>query len=474
MSLAFALRITCAAMVAWILGISPALGQPPARAIDPDRSPIRGAEPTPPRPRKVEQPMPRQRHDAGSVSGAPTSDRASGILRPESRSSTARTVARVLLLPPRAAFWLLNAPVRGSFWAYHRYDLRGRTRHLLFNEDGTAGVWPVASAETDFGLHLGARFLHRDAAGRDERITVHAGHGGRFQPRLGAGIDSGKRLGRVRLGVDLQLEDRPEELFYGLGDRDEVADVDMPVDPATTAVASRYRHLSSRGRLAGELRLVGPLSTRLSSALVWRQIDSSDGARDIASQYQTDSLVGFGQEDAFLYHEARLVLDTRAPTGVLVGGFAGAQATDQLRYGGEAEARAALGSTRRMLVVRAQAESVAGDQIPFVDLPSLGGTVLLRGHAQDRFRDRAAALGSAEYRFAVLGSLDGFLFADAGRVAPSLADLTGGGIRAGYGGGLRLHAGGTYLGRLSIASSIDGGLFLAATFDPFHDPGETR
>jgi outer membrane protein assembly factor BamA len=85
------------------------------------------------------------------------------------------------------------------------------------------------------------------------------------------------------------------------------------------------------------------------------------------------------------------------------------------------------------------------------------------------------ALTSAEYRFDLSDSFGAFLFADAGRVLPELGDLaTAGGLRAGYGGGLDLRRGERHLGRLSIASSIDGGLFINAAFDPLGDGEERR
>jgi outer membrane protein assembly factor BamA len=123
-------------------------------------------------------------------------------------------------------------------------------------------------------------------------------------------------------------------------------------------------------------------------------------------------------------------------------------------------------------VLRVLAEEVRGaeDEIPFVDLPRLGGPTLLRGYTRDRFRDRAMALGSAEYQFDLGPLLSGFLFVDGGRVFPTLADVTAEGIRVGYGGGLQMQTIKSFVGRFNVASSVDGGIFLNLSFDPVYDP----
>jgi outer membrane protein assembly factor BamA len=118
-------------------------------------------------------------------------------------------------------------------------------------------------------------------------------------------------------------------------------------------------------------------------------------------------------------------------------------------------------------------EGVIGDldqDVPFVDLPRLGGPILLRGYDQDRFRDRVLAMGSAEYQFDIGYMLTGFLFVDAGRVYPKLDELEFKDMRVGYGGGIQLQTPGTFIGRVTVASSIDGGVLLNLSLDPVYDP----
>jgi outer membrane protein assembly factor BamA len=111
-----------------------------------------------------------------------------------------------------------------------------------------------------------------------------------------------------------------------------------------------------------------------------------------------------------------------------------------------------------------------GGYVPFTDLPRLGGPHQLRGYTRDRFRDRLAVLGAAEYRYPIWNELVGFLFADAGRVLAG-ADQVGNlvsapeRLRAGGGGGLEMHFGNRFRMRGQIAGSPDGA-FFQMSFEP--------
>src|SRR5688572_22899160 len=149
MRVVMAIRTACGLLIWSMSGLAWADPQPVAaidRAQPRRREPERDAGSPPER----EQPAPPQRHTARSVAGAPVADHAEGIARPEPRSGgdRAREVARALLFVPRLAFWVVNAPIRGGHWLVHRYQVQQRVRTVLFNEEGTAGVFPIASART--------------------------------------------------------------------------------------------------------------------------------------------------------------------------------------------------------------------------------------------------------------------------------------------------------------------------------------
>jgi hypothetical protein len=96
-----------------------------------------------------------------------------------------------------------------------------------------------------------------------------------------------------------------------------------------------------------------------------------------------------------------------------------------------------------------QVDTTVGD-LPFYDLPSLGGGSTLRGYIANRFTDDSAWHAVAEYRFWVIPR--GFrltrtirvervglaIFGELGTVAPSFGDLFQARVHASYGIGLRI------------------------------------
>ena len=124
-----------------------------------------------------------------------------------------------------------------------------------------------------------------------------------------------------------------------------------------------------------------------------------------------------------------------------------------------------------MIAARAYVEAVSGtrDEVPFFELPQLGGGALLRGYPSERFRDRIAALGSLDYQWDLSQMLTGRIFTDVGRVYGSADELRDGGLRVGYGIGLDAYTRSSFMFRTSIASSIDGGIYLTLSFDSVYD-----
>jgi outer membrane protein assembly factor BamA len=123
-----------------------------------------------------------------------------------------------------------------------------------------------------------------------------------------------------------------------------------------------------------------------------------------------------------------------------------------------------------VLALRLSVDSVFADleDVPFIDLPQLGGRTLLRGYSWGRFRDRVAYVASAEYSYPIARTLGGFLFVDAGQVGRDLEGATGGAPRIGYGVGLQLLDPHSLLARAFLASTSDGGVTAVLTFEaPF-------
>jgi hypothetical protein len=81
-------------------------------------------------------------------------------------------------------------------------------------------------------------------------------------------------------------------------------------------------------------------------------------------------------------------------------------------------------------------------------------------------RDRAVALGSAEYSWALGNILAAYLFVDAGRPMDSLTDVADEVPRVGFGGGVQVHTSYSFITRMQIAASGDGDVFLELALSP--------
>ena len=76
-------------------------------------------------------------------------------------------------------------------------------------------------------------------------------------------------------------------------------------------------------------------------------------------------------------------------------------------------------------------------EVPFKQAATLGGSTLLRGYYNGRYRDNNALVIQAEIRQRLVGRLGGVLFAAAGDVAQKVSEFTVGDLKATGGGGLR-------------------------------------
>lgn len=430
-------------------------------------------------------PTPLDEPTAADVAGAPAAGAESGrVDTPDERDGAGRLIARGLLFVPRVAVTVVFAPVEGTAWAVERYQLIERTRRLFFNDAGTFGVFPTFELEAGFGLNLGARLVHSNLFGRREHLDVRASGGGRSRERYLLELTTGERLGR-RVGVELgaEYEKRPKDVFWGLGNADEVA-MPEPIDPTAmdAAAESRFRHRIMRVRGAFDVRVVRALHVRGAGAVADHTFDGSDSGRPIDEVFVTDRLAGYrGARNA--YGELELRWDNRGAharepasvisNGRLIAAYAGRMTAlddgrDYWRYGLDVQQFFRIGPGPRVIALRSHAEGVTGprDAVPFHDLPRLGGKTVLRGYPLDRFRDRVALVSSLDYSWDLASNLSASLFADVGRVHHALDELERDGMRVGYGMSIELHTQRSFLARASLASSIDGGVFFNFALDP--------
>lgn len=431
-------------------------------------------------------------------------DQVSGLV--ESRDpgdSGGRQVGRVMLYPLRGLWFGLWAPVRGFAWAYDRYAIPNRVRRIFFSEDGRVGLFPVLAYKSGFGATVGARLEVRDVLAPDSRLRLTATYLGEVLQAYILEHRSGELLGdRVELDTHVGFETFPRSRFFGIGNGDQqIAGTLMNVNPLVddAAVGTVYYHDAFTAQLALSADVPGPLRVQVSGGYRLRDFDDDfddeddgddryeldDDDLEISDVYDPAALVGFQQNLSNVYVEAAVVLDTlrqdrfylsqATPSAGWLArakvGYASGLDDDPsayMRWGLAVQRNLDLYGGDRILVLRAAVEGVSGSlsDVPFVDLPRLGGPSLLRGYQQDRFRDRQAGVASVEYQWGIDRNVSAFVFTDAGRVWRNHDDFTTGHVRVGFGGGVTLHSMKRFLARVMVTSSKDGDAFLTLSFDP--------
>ncbi len=108
------------------------------------------------------------------------------------------------------------------------------------------------------------------------------------------------------------------------------------------------------------------------------------------------------------------------------------------RYRLEANKYQQLFSPSHVLATRLWLQHIEGTA-PYYEQSIIGGGSTARGFKADRFIDRAFTLASLEYRIIVYKGFGGVLFTDAGRVYPSLEEISLEDWHISYGGGLRYY-----------------------------------
>lgn len=415
--------------------------------------------------------------------------------------SRSRGAARIALLPVRGLWFVLWAPPRLALWAYDRFAIPARIKRIFFSEDGNTGLFPMASYKTGFGFSGGLRFIKRDFFAPKTRLRLDASYGGDVLQAYTAKFQSGRLLGRTaQFEIAGGFETFPRNRFFGIGNGDLVDDDDDPglrgidalADP--TAVDTRFYYDQVNAEVAVALALGGPFGARIATGYQARDFDPDlekglgDDDLHAFTVYDPASLLG-SLELSSVFVDAEVAFDTldqprfylskatpatgwyfAARGGYVVG--TGDDPSEFARWGFDLRRYLDLYHGDRILILRALWHGVTAEslsRVPFVDLPKLGGGVLLRGYAQDRFRDRQAGMVSAEYQWSIDRNVSAFVFGDAGRVWRNAADFETGDLRVGFGGGLQVHSMKNYLGRILISSSIDRDLFVLLSFDPLFD-----
>jgi hypothetical protein len=367
-------------------------------------------------------------------------------------ADAALLMPRLVLTVPRVALHLLFLPVRATLKFLDRHAAIERTTglvadafpvkreaDLLAEQERSGGVAPQLELDSFHGLSVGLKAFHDDLAGHGEYGSIEARIGGVYDA-AGQLAFRARRFGGSRLWLEslIRYESSSSLLFQGIGNADGA--------PATRYAQTRALDVLRLGYSAGEPgRLLQVGTTGRYSV---RHVGDSETGPDpsTSAAYDRAELIGFGDRVSTFETDLNLVLNTLDPplaaaSGVYVDAFAG-RVPSLAHYGYwhtgvDAIAYFNLYRGDRVLMLRAFAESVDGarDEIPFADLPSLGGPHRLRGYPLDRFRDQAAALGAVEYHYPIHQYLTGSVFIEAGRVESAFSRFFDGGWHASFGGG---------------------------------------
>lgn len=433
-------------------------------------------------------------HTAAETVGAPVPGDESGRIDEVDSDGLGRVIGRGVLFVPKLVVETIWFPFHGTFWLFDRYHLSHLYYQIFYNENRTLGIVPTLVYQSGFGASAGARFIANDVLGEHERFGIQATTGKitdePYRESALVDVHSGERFGNVfELGLSGNFDRRPAEPFYGIGNNDETAPPAMPVDPRTdsTSVSVNHRYQEARAALVGNIHVNRELRVSFTGSVTELKFAPSATGIPIRDVYDLAKLPGFESGVQHAYGELEVRWDSRHRAnewepprmfsgGSLVAAFAGRVdrldgGVDFWRYGLELQHFFRLARGPRVLITRFRAESVTGSrsEVPFTELPKLGGGDFLRGYTYERFRDRAAVFGSLQYEWDLSHFASAFLFTDLGRVFDTLDDLTVRGMRVGYGIGLDVRGSSDFLFSASIASSIDGGLFFGLAFNPVVD-----
>jgi hypothetical protein len=395
--------------------------------------------------------------------------------------SVARVAARGALYIPRTVVDAVLLPIRGGIWVDDRYHVSDRIHDWFFTEGGRFGIYPLAFFDTSQGVMFGAQGVA--AFTPDQKATLFAGAGTLSRRRVDGQFRTRNHFGgRVGLELGGEYDVLPQNRFYGIGNGDEIDEPVMQLDPFDDEVAAKsfYKDTLTRATAIMDVRLAARFYLDVAGSVADRERGtSSDGPmlEDVFTPVPMFDDYRAGYAELGLRYDSRHARSQWQPqglssTGSLLLAYGGRAMLDPgssfWRYGLDAQHYVTIGSGPRVIALRLQAEAITGEreEVPFTELPSLGGRAKLRGYPLDRFRDRVAAVGTLEYQWDLSRALYTSLFVDVGRVYPALDDLSLDDLRCGYGISLEAHSRNSMVARVSMASSIDGGLFFNLYLDP--------
>ena len=246
--------------------------------------------------------------------------------------------------------------------------------------------------------------------------------------------------GKVALNARLGLRDTTQVGFYGVGDE--------------TGRDDRANYAFTQVWLGGDASFRPVSWAAIGAGLGYEDFDLGPGKGSHASietVYDEQTAPGLGHDPAYLHATASAAIDTRpAPGYARKGSLAKLQYHNYNDRKGQASFdRLELDVVQHVPVLRENwvvslhgnlTTTLDGD-VPYFQMPSVGGGDSLRAYSSFRFRDRHSLLLQGEFRWIPNRyGLDMALFYDAGTVAPERSGLSLSRMHTDVGVGVRLHS----------------------------------
>ena len=416
---------------ALLAGEIPAMAPEPGAvptSSDPSVAPdLTGTPPPPPRqPERATAPVP-----VGAKRSVPDYD--GRAPEPPTAREGFIWIPRVLLFPAHAtAEYLVRRPLVGFLrWGEEHYVFK-RVYDAVTWDGGHSGVYPLASLDIGVKSTVGLAMVDQSflAPANSLRMAASASTQGVLsvggQDRLGVFRDG---TGTLSLGAS--YVQRPDGVFYGLG-----ADTHN-TDKTFYSFVSRGAALALAGNLGGLHRAVvevGYRDTRFGASRISADVPSVD--QRYGGPGQAPLPAGWAGYD-LTWSRAALVIDTRSPsfespgTGLRLGtsvsyGISPRDPELQLvSWGADAGGFYDLTGAHHVLALLLAthfSEKLAERDVPFTELPILGGVEWMRGFLGGRLRGASTLVGTVSYRYPVGNFLDGELFSSVGNAFPGHLD----------------------------------------------------
>jgi hypothetical protein len=333
---------------------------------------------------------------------------------------------------------------------------RRRLRSLKLFQGSPVGLYPTVTTVYPGGwVALGGGYRHPFAS--TAAVDVGAAWSVKNFKKVDASLALPSMFNRrLALEIDARWMDAPTVAYYGIGNESNGDKTTFGYRPTTvgmTASAAPW-HATRVGGGVGYVHV--------------DRVSALEGGEDIVAGLGRPA--GLEAAPRYLRSRAFAEYDSRPAPGYSTrGGMYRLAVEDYSERSGahlgfrsvevEAVQIVPLDAAKSVIALRGLStitDDRDGDDVPFYLLPAVGGNSGVRGYPSFRFRGNHRLLVSAEYRWAMMHSLDLAAFYDAGKVANAIADVTFADLRWAYGLGARFHSTRRTTFRVELARNDEG------------------